>query len=101
MIKIIKISYFVPSMNFQEVIPYPDYQPRYRDHDIALLKLAHSIMFKSNIWPACLYPENDFQRKTLIIAGFGRTDVADSECSNSSIELKLDLKYVARFFISN
>jgi hypothetical protein len=61
------------------VIRYPDYSKYLRYHDIALVKLKQSVKFSSHIFPACLYPENDFVSKNLIIAGFGRNDIKDCE----------------------
>lgn len=65
--------------NFQLIIRHPDYLPRFKYNDIALLKLDHDVTFSEKVWPACVYPHDDYLSKTLKIAGFGRNDLKDCE----------------------
>lgn len=74
--------------NFQGIAKHPQYQPRNKYHDIALLKLAAEVTFSHSVWPACLTRNSTFHvGKNLKIAGFGRTDVNNSNTSSIQFEI--------------
>lgn len=64
----------------QDIIVHPEYKPRYKYFDIALIKLTEPALLAYNIWPACLVPESMMKFGTdLTVAGFGRNDAYDSK----------------------
>lgn len=59
---------------------HPDYKPRFKYFDIALIKLERSATFAHNIWPACLVPDSDFKSGVnFTVTGFGRNDINNGE----------------------
>lgn len=56
------------------IIVHPNYKPRPRHHDIALLELRTLVIEGLTVHPACLYQEDDVPEK-LLISGWGVTKV--------------------------
>lgn len=69
----------VLELGFEEVIPYPEYDPtnQNRHHDIALIRLSQDVDYNDFIRPVCLpLPQSKQEIRSgalLTVAGWGRT----------------------------
>lgn len=61
-------------VDVMNIMPHPDYKPRTRHNDIALLELKTLVVEGPVVHPACLYQEDDVPEK-LLISGWGVTKV--------------------------
>lgn len=57
----------------QQVIRHPDYIPRSKYNDIALLELERDVVFGDYIKPACLWTTFDVNYTSAIATGWGHT----------------------------
>lgn len=65
--KIIKTYSSIIFLKFPQVtkcIPYPEYDPYAKHHDIALLQLEKPVEFTNYIHPACLYTDKHIKQKS-------------------------------------
>jgi hypothetical protein len=66
----------------KDIIIHPEYNPKFKYHDIALLRLSKSVPFSTNLRPACL-SKTPVDSRTVTVIGFGRTEsilITDSIC---------------------
>lgn len=65
-----------------EFIPHPDYTPRKRYNDIALIRLKYKVEFNDFIWPACINTDlNNTNWPFVTAIGFGVTSLGKlNEC---------------------
>lgn len=62
----------------EEIFIHDNYNGRSKHNDIALLKLSKAVKFSDNIYPACLYINNDkgtnspAEGTNVTVSGFGR-----------------------------
>lgn len=57
----------------QQVIIHPDYGPKSKYHDIALIELNKAVTFNAYVRPACLNILEKVGENTAIATGFGKT----------------------------
>lgn len=69
-------------------VPHPDYQTRFKEHDIALVKVKTPITFNDFVTPICL-PQEDHTAGNLVAIGYGLTGPFE-EVSESLLKVNLD-----------
>jgi len=85
-VKFVKVGMLTSSQNDEKVqifdveerYPYPQYDPKFKDNDIALIKIKGQVSFNEHLYPICL-PTSQLESPDVIVSGFGQTGQFDQQ----------------------
>ncbi|XP_047487290.1 serine protease filzig-like isoform X2 [Penaeus chinensis] len=55
----------------KRIATHPKYNPNTQENDIALITLRKALVWKSNVGPICLPPNNNFEGRLAVVSGWG------------------------------
>lgn len=68
----------VQIFDVEEKFPYPQYEPKTYENDIALIKIKGIVSFNEHLYPICL-PTSQLESPDVIVSGFGKTAQNDQQ----------------------
>uniref|UniRef100_A0A182VUF6 Peptidase S1 domain-containing protein n=1 Tax=Anopheles minimus TaxID=112268 RepID=A0A182VUF6_9DIPT len=79
---------YAQQIKIVEIIRHPEHKFRARYHDIALMRLEHSVKVHDTVAPTCLWSEDEIRYKTFEATGWGDTGFGEGR---TPILLKVSL----------